>query len=129
MTILTHFLIMKRIFTAFLISIIYLSTIFLQNIFAQNCSNTSVGLSPINDLGTGYFRSFQGGLYPNGFNNRPDTHNDAGLDFATKIVPLDTAGNYNPTTGKIVLLSVGMSNCSQEFQEFICNRRGLRLCN
>jgi len=129
MTILTHFLIMKRKFTAFLISIIYLSTIFLQNISAQNCSNTSVGLSPINDLGTGYFRSFQGGLYPNGFNNRPDIHDDAGLYFANQIIPLDTAGNYNPTTGKIVLLSVGMSNCSQEFQQFIQTVNGASYIN
>ncbi|MEO6695062.1 MAG: hypothetical protein ABIY50_10555 [Ignavibacteria bacterium] len=102
-----------------LISIIYFFLILSQNVFSQNCSNTSVGYTPINDLETGYFRSFQGGLYPNGFNTRPDIHDDAGLSFAGEIVPLDTAGNYNPTTGKIVLLSVGMSNCSQEFLEFI----------
>jgi len=115
---------MKTIYTFSFITILILTIIFSHKSFSQNCSNTSVGLTPINDLAAGYFRNFQGGLYPKGFNNRPDIHDDAGLDFATRIVPLDTAGNYNPTTGKIVLLSVGMSNCSQEFQQFMMTING-----
>ena len=92
---------------------------FSQNSFSQNCSNTSVGFTPVNDLGTDYFRNMQGGLYPNGSNTRPMIHNNNGLFLASQIVPLDTAGNYNPSTGRIVLLSIGMSNTSQEFSEFM----------
>jgi hypothetical protein len=104
-------------FTCFLLITIF--TIFFSDAFPQNCFQTSVGLPPINDLGAGYFRNFQGGLYPSGSNSRPSSHNNDGLNLASQVVPLDTAGNYNPNTGKIVLLSVGMSNCSQEFQEFM----------
>lgn len=120
---------MKIAFNFFLLLYINLCIIFPQNIYSQNCSNTSVGFTPINDLGTGYFRNFQGGLYPNGFNNRPEIHDDDGLDLAAKIVPLDTAGDYNPVIGKIVLLSVGMSNCSQEFQQFLQNVNGAAYLN
>ena len=90
-----------------------------QNLFSQNCSGTSVGFSPINDLGNNYFRNFQGGLYPGGSNVRPDSHNSNGLNIAKNIKPLDTAGNYDPNNGRIVLLSVGMSNTSLEFTEFM----------
>jgi hypothetical protein len=92
---------------------------FFQNGYSQNCQNTSVGFTPINDLGTGYYRNFQGGLYPGGVNTISGVHENDGLNFAQQIVPLDTAGNYNPVTGKIVLLSVGMSNCNLEFQVFM----------
>ncbi len=101
----------------------------LQNVFSQNCDMISVGYAPINDLGTGSFRSFQGGLYPDGLNKRTGIYGDAGLDIGSKIVPLDTAGNYNPNTGKIVLLSVGMSNCSQEFLQFMQNVNGASYLN
>jgi len=90
-----------------------------QKSISQNCSNSSTGYIPLNDLAKGYFRNMQGGLYPGGFNSRPDLHNADGIDLAHKILPLDTGGNFNPSTGRIVLLSVGMSNTSQEFLRFI----------
>ena len=120
---------MNRLFLFFQISLLLIVTFLLQDVYSQNCSNTSVGLTPVNDLGTGYYRSYQGGLYPDGLNTRPQTHNSAGLNFAEKIVPRDTAGNYNPSTGKIVLLSVGMSNCSQEFLEFMSMVNGASYLN
>lgn len=86
---------------------------------AQNCANTSVGYPPVNDLGTGYWRGFQGGLYPNGSNYRPVAHNAAGLNIASQIMPLDTAGNVDKANGKIVWLSIGMSNTTMESQAFI----------
>lgn len=90
-----------------------------QYLFSQNCSNTSVGFTPINDLSSGSFRGQQGGLYPAGANVRPNSHNAEGLKLSYQIVPLDTAGNYDPVNGKIVLMSVGMSNTSLEFTQFI----------
>jgi len=93
--------------------------LFSLNMLAQNCSITSVGFPPIADLGTGYWRGSQGGLYPNGSNYRPTAHNLAGLNIAQNILPLDTAGNVDLINGKIVWLSVGMSNTTMESQLFI----------
>lgn len=104
---------------SFLTIIIVISLFSLQISFAQNCSNTSTGFIPINDLGKNYFRNYQGGLYPGGVNLRPYLHNADGIELAKQVVPLDTSGNYDPVNGRIVLLSIGMSNTSQEFQRFI----------
>lgn len=82
---------------------------------AADCSQTSVGITPLNDLGTGlYLGLYQGGLYPGGSNVMPPAHHAAGLNRAAQIRPLDAAGNPDPT-GHYVLLSIGMSNTTQEF--------------
>lgn len=73
-----------------------------------------MGPVPLNDLGTATYLGFPGGLYPNGSNSVPAQHNSAGLARANAIQPLDLNGNPSPT-GKIVLLSIGMSNATQEF--------------
>jgi hypothetical protein len=86
---------------------------------AQNCSNTSVGYPPINDLGAGKWRGATGGLYPGGANTRPAMHNAAGLNIAQRIRPLAANGNTDTANGKIVWLSIGMSNTTQESQTFI----------
>ena len=104
---------MKNILLA---SIILFSTL---NLDAQNCQNTSVGFPPVADLGTSYWRGFQGGLYPNGSNFKPQAHNLAGLNIAQNILPLDTAGNVDLVNGKVVWLSVGMSNTTMETQLLI----------
>src|SRR5580765_2536558 len=63
---------------------------------------------PINDLGTGTFYGFTGGLYPGGVNNPSGQYAQDLKDFASRIVPLDTAGNHS-FTGKIVFISLGGS--------------------
>ncbi len=90
-----------------------------HTINAQNCANTSVGYQSITDLGTGYWQGMQGGLYPNGSNYRPAFHNQQGLMIASQILPLDTAGNVDYINGKIIWLSIGMSNTTSETQMFI----------
>jgi hypothetical protein len=85
---------------------------------AQNCSGTSVGLKPINELQSDRYKGFQGGWYPNGQNVRPSTHDSAGRAIAQLIKPLDTKGSVDLLNGKIVLLSIGMSNTTQEFSVF-----------
>ncbi|MBM2814443.1 MAG: type sorting protein [Ignavibacteria bacterium] len=75
-------------------------------------------LTPITELGTNLYKTFPGGLYPEGSNTRPTNHNDAGKKKSIEIIPLDTTGESNEQQGKIVLLSVGMSNCTQEFSTF-----------
>ncbi|HEY3246359.1 MAG TPA: hypothetical protein VGM03_23690 [Phycisphaerae bacterium] len=92
---------------------------------SSNCNGTSVGFTPLNDLGTAlYLGQFQGGLYPGGSNVVPAAHQNEGLARASAIQPLDTAGNPSPT-GKYILLSIGMSNTTQEF----CNQQGGQDCN
>src|SRR5213083_2372669 len=39
--------------------------------------------------------------------------------IARAIVPLDTLGNPDPANGRIVLISIGMSNATQEFSTFV----------
>lgn len=69
---------------------------------------------PLMDMApTQTYLGFSGGLYPSG-NTVPPQHSDFGLAQALAIQPLDTAGNPSPS-GKYVLLSIGMSNTTQEF--------------
>jgi len=80
------------------------------------------GFIPINDLGPRlYLNQFQGGLYVHGSKQVPPAHILAGLAHGAAIQPLDTAGRPNPA-GRYVLLSVGMSNTTQEF--WAANHRG-----
>jgi hypothetical protein len=74
-------------------------------------------LKPLNELGAMEYHSFKGGFYPDGKNERPAKHEAAGLTLAKQIQPLDGAGKPSPQ-GKIVLLSVGMSNTSQASNGF-----------
>lgn len=69
-------------------------------------------LVPLTELGAKEYQGFTGGLYPGGKNERPEAHEKAGLALARSARPLDAAGKPDPE-GKIVLLSVGMSNTSQ----------------
>ena len=73
------------------------------------------GLVPLIDMDAGmYLGRYEGGLYPDGGDAPPADHLAAGLARAARIRPLDAEGRPDPA-GKIVLLSIGMSNASQEF--------------
>jgi hypothetical protein len=85
---------------------------------AQNCANTSIGATPIVDLGTGTYAGFQGGLYGNGANVPPAAHAASGLARMGAVVPRDAAG-APAANGRIVLLSIGMSNTTQEFSTWV----------
>ena len=86
--------------------------------YGQNCSQTSVGLMPLTELGTTNYKGYSGGLYPLGNNLAPPGHLAAGLSFAMQIVPRNSSGAVDTSNGKIVLLSIGMSNATQEFSMF-----------
>lgn len=80
---------------------------------------------PLTDLGAdeyirmdGQATGFTGGLYPNGRNQRPPDHEAAGQAMAATIVPLNEAGEPD-VNGRIVLISVGMSNTTSEFHAFM----------
>lgn len=76
--------------------------------------NTSTGFTPITDLGSDLYRGVPGGLYPSGSNTMPAAHAAAGLALASQIQPLDASGNPSPS-GRIGIISTGMSNASQIF--------------
>jgi hypothetical protein len=74
-------------------------------------------LKPLTEMGKEKYRGYQGGLYPGGKNVRPAGHEKAGLSLAAQVVPRDAEGKPS-ADGKIVLLSVGMSNTDQISQGF-----------
>ena len=82
---------------------------------ASDCAAASVGKTPLDDLGAGlYLGQFQGGLYPGGSNAVPSAHAAEGLERAAAVEPLDASGQPS-ASGRYVLLSIGMSNTTQEF--------------
>ena len=60
-------------------------------------------------MGTRKYHGYRGGLYPGGLNRPPKAYMKKGGAAARRVHPID---------GKIVLLSVGMSNASAEFSAF-----------
>lgn len=79
--------------------------------------------TPVTELGQQSYtdsagRVYAGGLYPNGANKRPAAHDAAGRALAAAIQPLDPNGQPDATHGRIVLLSIGLSNTTMEFASF-----------
>ena len=74
---------------------------------------------PLSDLGTdGRYKEQDGGLYGQGSNVPPEAHLKAALEVAATIQPLDADGKPSPD-GKIVLLTHGMSNTTNESERFL----------
>jgi hypothetical protein len=86
-------------------------------LFAQESPQRGIIKKPLAELGTAEYSGFQGGLYPNGKNERPASHQSAGEELARAVKPLDASGKPD-AAGRIVLLSIGMSNATQEFSTF-----------
>jgi hypothetical protein len=59
-----------------------------------------------------------GGLEGGGRNEPPAAHAAAAKAEAAKIEPLDAQGKPSPS-GRVVLVSIGMSNTTQEFSSFV----------
>ena len=77
---------------------------------ATHPARESTGLVPVTDLANGSYQGEQGGLYPGGRNTPPEAHLAEGLRLAKAIAPID---------GRIVFLTIGMSNTTQETQAFL----------
>jgi hypothetical protein len=71
------------------------------------------GLRPLGELGGAAYQGLAGGHYPGG-EDMPAPHREAGLARARAVAPLDVEGKPSDH-GKIVLLSIGMSNTALEF--------------
>jgi hypothetical protein len=74
-----------------------------------DCSLTRTGLVPLTDMGKRKYRGYRGGLYPSGTNRPTKAYLRKGTEAAKRVRPIN---------GKIVLLSIGMSNASVEFAAF-----------
>ena len=77
----------------------------------------STGLVPLTDLKTGEYKGQTGGLYGQGENEPTAEHRTAVEKQLRLIALLDADGQPSPD-GKIVLLSIGMSNTTMEYQAF-----------
>jgi hypothetical protein len=73
-------------------------------------------LVPLDEL-TATYKGQDGGLYGGGLNSPPPLHMSAYLKESGKIQPLDAEGKP-AQDGKIVLLSIGMSNTTMEYSRF-----------
>jgi len=73
------------------------------------CTLTSTGLLPLTDMGNQRYRSYRGGLYPGGVNRPSAKYLKKGMTASHQVRPIN---------GKIVVLSIGMSNASAEFSAF-----------
>ena len=76
------------------------------------------GLKPLTEMSAeDRYLGEDGGLYGEGRNQPPKAHRQAAERELAKIQPLDSAGEP-AADGKIVLVSISMSNATQEFSRF-----------
>ena len=75
-------------------------------------------LTPLTDLGSAQYLGFAGGLYPDGKNSPPSAYEEAEVALGATVQPVDKDGKPS-SSGKIVMISIGFSNASREFSEFI----------
>jgi len=81
-------------------------------------ATTSTGLVPLDQMSAAdRYKGQDGGLYGGGRNEPPLALQTAAKKESARIVPLDADGKP-AADGKIVLLSIGMSNTTQEFSKF-----------
>jgi hypothetical protein len=79
----------------------------------------STGMTPLTDLpADAAYKGFDGGLYGRGRNAPPDALLASARRAAAMVQPLDADGKPSPA-GRIALISVGMSNTTQEFSTFV----------
>lgn len=78
----------------------------------------SVGFKPLNEMSASdKYKGEDGGLYGGGKNDPPPAHRAAVAHESARIAPLDADGKPS-NSGKIVLISISMSNATQEFSKF-----------
>ena len=72
----------------------------------------------LTDIGNRTYAGFTGGLFPNGSNVMPAGHAAVGAARAAAVRTRDANGSLAPN-GRYVLLSIGMSNTTQEYSAFM----------
>jgi hypothetical protein len=78
----------------------------------------SIDLTPLTDLASAQYLGFAGGLYTDGKNEPPSAYAETGVALGVTVQPLDGSGKPS-SSGKVAMISIGMSNTSHEFSQFI----------
>jgi hypothetical protein len=90
-----------------------------RGVAAGAIKGPSLSLKPLADMGASdRYKGEDGGLYGGGQNAPPAALLDAALQRAKQTRPRDADGKPS-SDGRIALISVGMSNTTQEFSEFV----------
>lgn len=76
------------------------------------------GLVPLTEVGRRSYLGAPGGLYPGQSNTPPPAHLDFGRAMSSRVEPRTSAGVVDGS-GKIVLLSIGMSNLAAETSKLL----------
>lgn len=85
---------------------------------AADCSRTELGRLPLNQPGEWAYQGHGGGLYPGGLMEPPLEHAALAARAAAAVQARAADGQPDPA-GQVVLLSIGMSNATQEYQRFM----------
>ncbi len=90
-----------------------------------NCNNVWMPVAggtdplvPLDQLGSGLYLGYPGGLYPGAVNTIPAGDLASGVSLAQSIQPLDSTGAPS-ASGKYVLLALGTSAAKYEFDQFL----------
>jgi Cu/Ag efflux protein CusF len=85
---------------------------------SPDAGKTSVGFKPLTEMSASdKYKGEDGGLYGGGKNDPPEAHQRAAAKETAKIVPLDAEGKPSKD-GTVALISISMSNATQEFSFF-----------
>jgi hypothetical protein len=84
---------------------------------AADCNRSSVSLKPITELAPDRYLGYPGGLYPGGLNTPPDAHAAVAMGRMSEVRARRADGSL-AADGRIVLLSLGMTYTSLEYQFF-----------
>ncbi len=103
----------------FLLLLLVAGGLVFRKLTAVRLGQSTVGLTPLTELGSQKYHGMEGGLYPGGSNERPLEHEAAGIEISQAIRPLASDGAVDEANGKIGFVAVGMSNTSLEFETFL----------
>lgn len=85
---------------------------------------------PLNDLGTGIYRGYVGGLYPGGANEASGVYAEDLLATCNSIKPIDVNGNPDATNkGFVVFISLGGSTGGKNMTALIKKTKGNPVTN
>lgn len=82
---------------------------------AQDCDLVNPPMTALTELAPDLYQGYQGGLYPSESNVMPHAHLQMGKFQASRVVPRDALGDPDCETGRIGVLSMGMSVTRQVF--------------
>ncbi len=84
----------------------------------ESVGRSSVGFKPLDEMtAEDRYKGEDGGLYGTGRNEMPESLSAAAKKETAKVVPRDAQGNP-AADGKIGLVSISMSNATQEYSKF-----------